>query len=157
MRPNPYAADLGDREPLSAFNDTPQQIRQHVQGWTREQFERSYAPGKWSARQVLIHLAQTEMALGTRVRYALTEPKYQAQAFEQDVWMPLDSGIDARTALDAYTTLRRVNVSLFQSLTPAHRARTFTHPEYGELTVEWVLRQLAGHDIHHFKQLQLGG
>ena len=32
-------------------------------------FDRPYAPGKWTARQVLIHLAQTELALGTRTRF----------------------------------------------------------------------------------------
>jgi hypothetical protein len=43
---------------------------------------------------------------------------------------------------------------MFTGMTPAQRQRTFTHPEYGDLTVEWVAAQLAGHDIHHLKQLQ---
>ena len=155
MRANPYAADLGDREPLAAFSEAPERIRQVVSGWSEAQFERSYAPGKWTARQVLIHLAQTELAIGTRVRFALAEPGYRAQSFEQDAWIPLDAAADARMALDVYTVLRRFNVALFQSLTSAQRERTFSHPEYGELSVEWVLRQLAGHDIHHWKQLRV--
>jgi hypothetical protein len=28
-----------------------------------------------------------------------------------------------------------------------------THPEYGTLTVWWIAEQIAGHDIHHLKQL----
>jgi hypothetical protein len=35
------------------------------------------------------------------------------------------------------------------------RKRPFTHPEYGELTPDWVAAQLAGHDIHHLKQLHV--
>jgi uncharacterized damage-inducible protein DinB len=154
MKPNPYGADLGDRDALQAFAATPGRIRETVERWGEDRFERSYAPGKWSARQVLIHLAQTELALGTRVRFALTAPGYQAQSFEQDAWLPLDSSVDARTALDVYTTLRRLNVALFRSLTPAQRQRSFQHPEYGQLTVQWVLQQLAGHDIHHLKQVE---
>lgn len=154
MRPNPYGADLGERDPLEAFGETPGRVRQLIDRWDDARFARSYAPGKWTARQVLIHLAQTELALGTRVRFALTERSYQAQSFEQDAWLPVDSSIDARTALDVYTTLRRLNAAMFRSLTPAQRERTFQHPEYGELTVEWVLRQMAGHDIHHLKQLE---
>lgn len=73
MHPNPYGADLGDRDPLEAFADTPSRIRQLVERWGEDRFERSYAPGKWSARQVLVHLVQTELALGTRIRFALTE------------------------------------------------------------------------------------
>ena len=102
---------------------------------------------------VLIHLAQTELALTTRVRFALSQPGYTAQPFSQDDWISLDAQADARTALDAYTTLRRLNVAMFRGLTAEQRQRTFTHPEYGTLTVDWVANQMAGHDIHHLKQI----
>ena len=151
--PNPYAADLGNRDALQALGETPERIRATVQNWTEAQLERSYAPGKWSVRQVLIHLAQTELALTTRVRFALSQPGYAAQAFSQDDWLPLDGKTDARAALDAYTALRRFNVAMFRSLTSEQRERTFTHPEYGTLTVGWVAKQIAGHDIHHLKQI----
>ena len=152
--PNPYAADLGARDAIDALGETPGRIRATVEKWTADQFERSYAPGKWSARKVLIHLAQTELALGTRVRFALSQPEYAAQAFSQDDWLPLDGSADAHTALDVYTTLRRLNLAMFRSLTPEQRDRTFAHPEYGTLTVGWVANQMAGHDIHHLKQFE---
>lgn len=153
--PNPYAEDLGTRDPLEAFADTPYRLRALVEGWTDQQFERSYAPGKWTMRQVLIHLAQMELALGTRMRYALTEDGYTAQNLSQDEWLPVDSGVDARTALDVYTTLRRMNVAMIRRLTPEQRDRPFTHPEYGSLTVGWVTAQMAGHDIRHLKQFEM--
>lgn len=101
--PNPYSADLGNRDALQALGDTPERIRAAVEHWTEAEFERTYAPGKWSFRTVLIHLAQTELALCTRVRFALGQPGYTAQPFSQDDWIPLDAQADARTALDAYT------------------------------------------------------
>ena len=155
MHPNPYAADLGSLDPLDALGQTPQQIRTLVGGWTDEQFERTYAPGKWSARRILVHLAQTEFALGTRARYALTQPGYAAQAFSQDDWMPLDDRTDARTALDAYTSLRRLTMYMWRSLSEDQWKRTFSHPEYGELDVRWIAAQMAGHDIHHLRQFEL--
>lgn len=151
---NPYGADLGEREPLDALADTPFRIRDLVSSWSDSMFERSYAPGKWSIRRVLVHLAQTELALPTRARYALTQPRYTAQAFSQDDWLPLDDGADARTALDAYVTLRRLNLAMWRRLSPDQLQRTFQHPEYGELTVGWILAQMAGHDIHHLKQIE---
>lgn len=154
MQANPYAAALGDRDPLDALDDTPRRMRAIVERWTSEQFERSHAPGKWSVRQVLIHLAQTELALGTRARFALSQSAYVAQAFSQDHWLPLDSSVDARTALDVYTMLRRLNVALFRNLTSEQRDRTFAHPEYGTLTVGWIANQMAGHDLHHLQQIE---
>jgi hypothetical protein len=151
---NPYAEDLGSRAPLEALADTADGIRRLVEPWSTETFERSYAPGKWSAREILVHLVQTELALSTRARFALTQPGYTAQPFSQDDWMPVDSASSARTALGAYTALRGLNLEMWKRLTPEQLERAFKHPEYGDLTVGWIMAQMAGHDIHHFKQLQ---
>ena len=151
---NPYADDLGDRAPLDALAATPERIRQMVGSWSLDKFEKSYAPGKWSARKILVHLAQTELALSTRARFAATERGYTAQPFSQDDWMPIDEAADARTALEAFLALRQFNLAMWKKLTPDQRDRAFSHPEYGELTVGWIMAQMAGHDIHHLKQLE---
>lgn len=155
--PNPYASALGPRDPLEALADTPVRIRGAVRDWTGAQFERTYAPGKWSVRTVLIHLAQTELALGTRVRFALTRPDYAAQSFFQDEWLPLDGTVNAIVALDVYTALRGMNVAMFRRLPQTALDREFTHPELGVLTVGWVAAQMAGHDLHHLQQIEAAG
>jgi hypothetical protein len=154
MQKNPYAADLGSTDPLKALAETPRKIRSLVGTWSTKRWERSYAPGKWSARRVLIHLAQAELALTTRVRFAASQDGYVAQPFDQDAWLLLDDHADGPTALDAYTALRRLNLAMFKGMTPVQRKRTFTHPEYGQLSPDWVAAQIAGHDIHHLKQLK---
>jgi hypothetical protein len=154
MQKNPYAADLGSIDPLKALAETPRKIRRLLDTWPAKQWARSYAPGKWSARRILIHLAQAELALTTRVRFAASQDGYVAQPFDQDAWLLLDDHADGPTALDAYTALRRLNLAMFKGMTPAQRKRRFTHPEFGALTPEWVAAQLAGHDLHHLKQLQ---
>jgi hypothetical protein len=151
---NPYAADLGSRNPLDALVETPERIRGLVEKWPADRWERSYAPGKWSARRILIHLVQTELALTTRVRFGASRDGYVAQPFDQDQWLALDDRADGMLALDAYTALRRLNVTMFRGMTPVQRQRTFEHPEYGDLTPDWVAAQLAGHDLHHLRQLE---
>ena len=152
--PNPYRDDLGSRNPLEALADTPQKIRAIVEQWPADRWEKSYAPGKWSARRVVIHLAQMEIGLPIRVRFAVAQDGYVAQPLDQDAWLAVDDHADGPTALDAYIALRRLNVAMFKNLSPAQRQRTFKHPEYGDLTADWVAAQIAGHDIHHLKQLQ---
>ena len=154
MHPNPYAEALGSIDPLAALAETPGRIRTIVERWGDDHFERSYAPGKWSARLILVHLAQTELALSTRARFAASVPGYVAQAFSQDEWLRLDEATEARTALDAYVAVRKFNVEMWRRLSPPQRAATFQHPEYGELTLNWIMEQMAGHDIHHLRQLE---
>ena len=150
----PYSNDLAGHEPIAALRETAARIAAIAGGWSSADFERSYAPGKWSARQVLIHLAQTELALGTRARMALSTPNYTAQAFDQDQWLARDATLSGRAALDAFAALAAMNLAMFEALTPADRERTLSHPEYGALTVEWILQQMAGHQIHHLRQLE---
>jgi len=149
----PYTADLGGREPLAAIRDSLERVRSLTGAWTTAHFERSYAPGKWSARQIFIHLAQTEMALGNRARMALTVPAYAAQAFEQDHWIARESHLSGPDAVEAFIAMARVNLVLFDSLSPADRQIALTHPEYGSLTVDWIIHQMAGHQRHHLAQL----
>lgn len=154
MAANPYADALGSLDPLVALAQTPQQIRDLVSSWPADRWEKSYAPGKWTAREIIIHLVETEMALTTRVRFALSQENYTAQPFNQDEWIKADARIDAQTALDAYLALRRFDVQMFKALTPWQMQRPFNHPEYGALSAEWVMAQLAGHDLHHLDQLR---
>jgi hypothetical protein len=163
----PYTADLDEREPLAAMTDTSTRLRALLGAWSPAHFERTYAPGKWTARQILIHLAQTELALGNRARMALATPNYVAQAFDQDVWMEKEAGragmagvagteraVSAHVALEALVSLSAMNRAFFESLSAADRATPFSHPEYGALTVDWIIHQMAGHGIHHLKQLE---
>ena len=150
----PYTADLGERDPLAAMNDSSTRFRALLDGWTPTQFERTYAPGKWTARQILVHLAQTELALGNRARMALATPNYVSQAFDQDAWMAREPSVGGRDALDALFGLNAMNRAFFGALSAADRATPFTHPEYGAITIDWVLHQMAGHHIHHLKQLE---
>jgi uncharacterized damage-inducible protein DinB len=153
----PYSADLGAREPISAMRDAVSRIASLVAGWSAAQYERSYAPGKWTARQVLLHLAQSELAFGMRARMALSVPNYLSQPFDQDRWVALEadqnglSGADAAAALVAMNAMNR---ALFTKLSASERATPFSHPEYGALTVDWLIHQMAGHLMHHVPQVE---
>src|SRR5262245_15060369 len=150
----PYTADLADRNPLEAIGDSIHKLESLTRGWSAHDYERRYAPGKWTARQVIIHLAQTELALGARARMALSTPNYAAQSFDQDAWMSRETAISGKDATLALLALMRMNLALFAALSGTDRESPLTHPEYGSLTVDWIIHQMAGHHIHHLRQLQ---
>src|ERR1043166_8783884 len=47
---------------------------------------RTYAPGKWSVRFILHHLADSETVLYDRIRRVLSEPRQVLWVFDQDAW-----------------------------------------------------------------------
>ena len=149
----PYTPQLEGQDPIAAMRASVRRFEKLL-SWTPEQLERPYAPGKWTARQVLVHLAQTEIALGSRARFALSTPDYTSQGFDQDAWFPHDAGLGAHDAVRVLLALIPMNASMYAGLSQPQRETPFTHPEYGPLTVEWILYQQAGHHIHHLKQLE---
>lgn len=153
MSQNPYAKYVDGEDLLVTLEQTPRRIEEIVRAWTPADFERSYAPGKWPARQLLTHLAQAEMVFANRLRFGLAEDGYVIQPFDQDAWMDVEAHADGLAALGAYLGLRQMNLALCRTLSPAQRARTFRHPEKGEVSVEWVMTFFAGHERHHLPQL----
>lgn len=68
--------------------------------------------------------------------------------------MAKESSTAGREALEALLATNALNRAFFNALSPADRATPFSHPEYGALTVDWIVHQMAGHLMHHLIQLE---
>ncbi len=152
--PNPYADLVGGADPLALLSKTPHRIADTVEGWDARRWSRPYAPGKWTGAQVMLHLAHDEIVWGGRVRMALSEPAYVVQPMDGGAWVSRESPPDPLHALGAYTTLRHLDIDLWNRLSPAERERPFRHPEFGDISAGWILALLAGHDLHHLAHLE---
>ncbi len=148
-----YADLLGSQDPLAVLAATPERIENLVRGWDGGRWSRSYGPGKWNAGQLVLHLAHDEIGWGNRVRLCLSQDGYVAQPWDGGRWVELESSTPPATALAAFVALRRLNLALYGRLSPEERARSFAHPEFGRISSEWIIRTLAGHDLHHLRQL----
>ena len=151
---NRYTDLLAGRDPLVVIRENVDLVKTMTRRWDEARFNRPYSPGKWSARQVLTHLAHTELALGYRARMALATPGYAAQKFDQDAWMARETIITGPEAVAAFVATSRLNTALFEGLSAADRAVSMSHPEYGSITVDWIIHLLAGHQAHHITQIR---
>ena len=151
---NPYAAFLEGRDPFTVIAETPAALEQLIRGRDAKALDTPPAPGKWSVRQILIHLADTEIAFGFRLRQAMAEPNHTIQPFDQDRWAEHYSAYDAPTALQTFTVLRRWNIQFLNALPPAAFAKAVTHPERGAMTLETIVETMGGHDRNHIRQIE---
>jgi hypothetical protein len=119
-----------------------------------QRLEISPAPGKWSARDIIAHLADAEVAFAFRLRQTLAEDHHVIQPFDQDLWARSYPGCDAQLALAALTALRAWNVALIGSVQPRHLSKTVTRPERGTMTFQTIVETMAGHDRNHIQQIE---
>ena len=155
---NPYVERmlglLGDRPMLESLGHTAKRIEGIAGTLDAGRMERTYAPGKWTARQILAHLADAEVGIGFRLRQALAEENHAAQPFDQDLWATRYTGLDGATALRSFVALRAWNLALIRSLTPQDLERPYVHGERGPESVGLIVKMLAGHDLNHLAQLE---
>lgn len=154
MNEPPYGVHLDGLDPFACLTDTPARLAGIVRGWPAAAFERSHAPGKWTARQNLAHLAHAEMVFAVRLRFALAEDGYVVRPFDQDLWMTAEPDVEPIVALEAYLALRRMTLALCRGMNDAQRRRTCEHPEFGAISVMWLVRFFAGHERSHLAQFE---
>jgi uncharacterized damage-inducible protein DinB len=152
--PVPYSEHVGDRDPVVLMASTLDGYRTTLANVSNAEWRHPWQPGKWSLREIMVHVAQWEMIFGYRLACGVSMPGFSIQAADQDALMTRTAGIDGPAALAAFDGVRRMNLGLVRSLSAADRATTVKHPEYGVLTADNLIVQLTGHAIHHLKQLQ---
>lgn len=154
MEENPYAKHLEDRDAVDILTATSAHLRELFAAHTPEEIVHIPAPGKWSLRELMAHLADCEIAWSWRMRQILSLDNPALQSFKQDVWAEHYSGYDFATAQLTFDTLRAWNLRLLATITDADRSRQASHPERGTLTLRTVLETMAGHDVHHIRLLE---
>lgn len=151
---NPYASQLGDQDPIRVLSATASRLQELAESLGDSRIEQPIAPGKWSPRQIFIHLADCELAFGFRYRQTLAEDNHMVQPFDQDKWAGAYAAYDAAQALETFTALRRWNLALVRALTAEQMSKTVMHPERGQETLLGLIEISAGHDINHLRQLE---
>src|SRR5579863_5409927 len=151
---NPYASHMDSRPPLDTISDTPRRLAELIETIGPDRVNLPPAPGKWSARDIVSHLADSEFVFGFRLRQTLAEDHHVIQPFDQDLWARSYGDCDAQLALATLSTLRAWNIVLIQSVKPADLAKPVTHPERGTMTFQTIVETMAGHDRNHIKQIE---
>ena len=154
---NPYAAQLGTQDARAVLASTPGLLQQATAALSPEQIAAPIAPGKWSPREIVAHLADCELAFSFRLRQTLAAPAAEPallQPFDQDAWAKRYSGYDLPAALELFRANRLWNLKLIGTLSQADFDRPALHPERGPQTFQSILEMIAGHDLNHLVQLQ---
>ncbi len=154
MELNPYAKFLGKRDPLEVIETTCPSLVRLFERFTRDQVELRPASGKWSPREIVAHLADSELVFGFRLRQTLAEDHPTMQPFDQDRWAARYANHDFDAAMRMLDAARNWNLLLLYDVTAAERQRPTTHPERGTMTLWTIVQTMAGHDINHLQQIE---
>jgi uncharacterized damage-inducible protein DinB len=151
---NPYEKFLAAREPLTVLASTARHLEKIVDELGPAQTDVAPAQGKWSAREIVCHLADCEMAFAFRIRQTLAEDHHRIQPFDQEKFAVNYSAYGLQEALTTFGAARNWNLALLRSLPQEAYSKAVTHPERGSMTFQTIVETMAGHDANHLGQLE---
>ena len=151
---NPYAAFLGDRDPVQVIGATAGRLTGLLGTLGAEGCERALAPGKWSAREILCHLADCELVFAFRLRQALAQDRHVIQPFDQEKWAATYSVYRADEALAVFSSVRRWTLRLLEGAPAEAWPKMLHHPERGDMSFRVLVETMAGHDLNHLGQIE---
>jgi uncharacterized damage-inducible protein DinB len=130
---------------------TPARMRAAVAGLSDAQLDTPYRDGGWTVRQVVHHVPDSHMNAYTRLKLALTEHEPAIKPYDEAAWAKLNDVRDTpiETSLLLLDTLHARWGTLLDAMTDADFERTLRHPDYGVMTLDWLVALYAWHGRHH--------
>jgi hypothetical protein len=156
---NPYFQRYVDQVPegdvLRVLRESGRDVVRALRGIPEERGGHRYAEGKWSVREVVGHISDTERIFAYRALRFARGDTTPLQSFDENAYVPA-SGAEQRTLaslVDEFEAVRTATVLLFESL--PDDAWTRHGPASGkEITVRALAYIAAGHALHHFRILR---
>lgn len=142
---------------IREISEFPKRFRAAVEDLSDTQLNTPYREGGWTVRQVVHHVPDSHLQGYVRFKLALTEDRPLIKTYDQAVW---SETADARRApiemsLDLLDALHERWVAFLHSLSEEEFARTYRHPELGEVDLEKTLQLYAWHGRHHLGHVMI--
>jgi hypothetical protein len=150
-----YVELVPDGDILAALAGQIEETVALLSGVSPEQSQHRYAPGKWSLRQVVGHVADTERVFAYRALVFARGDRTELPSFDENGYAEA-SPAAARPLADAIedlTSVRRATLSLLRGLPPEAWARTGV-ANANPASVRALAWIIAGHERHHCKVLR---
>ena len=126
-----------------------------LSGVSEERAGRGYGPGKWTLKEVLLHMIDAERVFSYRLLRIARGDTTPLPGFEQDDWVP-NSGANARSVaslLLEFTVVRAATLQLMDALEPSAWARRGTASDK-PASARALAYVCAGHERHHQRILR---
>jgi DinB family protein len=128
---------------------------QFLKNITPDKLKSTYAIGKWTIPEIIVHIMDTERVFAYRLLRIARGDKTNLPGYEQDDYVKecYANERDFEEILQEYTNLRRSTISLLKGLSNKLLLR-YGNANNMNVTVVQLAYMLTGHEIHHIKVIK---
>jgi len=140
---------------IDQYKDGYRAVAEALTGATDAELDAHPAPGKWSAREIVHHLADSEMTSAIRLRLLLATERPTILGYDENEFakrLHYDRPIEA--SLAALEAARRSTAEILDRLEEPDWVREGTHTDSGRYTMDTWLEIYAVHANNHAAQIR---
>ena len=140
---------------IAKYKEGYHTVSEALRGITEKELDARPAPGKWSPREIVHHLGDSEMTSAIRLRRLIAEDRPSIQGYDQETFarrLYYDRPIKA--SLEAFRWAQETTAEILERMTDAEWMREGTHTEMGRYAVEHWLEIYAVHAHNHAEQIR---
>lgn len=145
-----YVQKCKDEDVLAALAKGIEEVNELFASLTEEQLKSAYAEGKWTIKEVLQHLMDSERIFCYRALRFARNDNANLLGFEQDDYVPY-SGANERNSMEMlqeYNAIRQATITLFKNFTDEMLVRIGIASN-NKISVRALVYVTAGHEKHH--------
>jgi DinB superfamily len=141
---------------IARYADGYQEVLNALEGFPNDSLGAHPIPGKWSAKEIVHHLADSEGTSAIRLRRLLVEDNPVIQGYDEAEFARRlkYNERDMAPAMDAFRAARATTAQLLSMMSDADWQREGTHSESGRYTPEHWLTIYAAHAHNHAAQIR---
>jgi len=150
-----YIQELPDHSLLQILPYQNRQFLDLLSDFSEQSSQRRYEPGKWSVKEVLGHLADTELIFQYRALSLARGERKPLPGYDHDHYV-LNANFDdvpLHELLERIRLTREITISLFQSFSPVQLMRSGI-VNGNPFSVRAIGFVIAGHEMHHMKVIR---
>ena len=150
-----YIIQVEGDEVLEVLTRGLRDIMELLGNLPEEKWEYRYAPEKWTIKELVIHMIDTERIFAYRCLRIARNDQTPLIGFEQNGYVPYSNAAERspQSIMEEYKTVRAATLSLFQHLRPEDLIRRGTTSGF-PTSCRSTAFALAGHEVHHMKVLR---
>jgi len=144
------------KELIATYAAGYDEVMNALNGFPVESLAAHPIPGKWSAREIVHHLGDSETTSAGRLRKLLVDDNPTIQGYDQDKFATKlrYNERDMAPALEAFRSARETTGQLLELMNEDDWKRAGTHTESGPYSMEDWLKIYAAHAHNHAAQIR---
>jgi hypothetical protein len=155
--PDLYAA-IPTARLIEVYAAGPARLRTALEGLDEFAWTAKPRPGKWSIREIALHVTDSELVGAGRIRLTRAQPGSGFFAYDENAWAGVydyqhADAASVERSLALFGALRSYLLPVFAGATAAAWNHPALHPERGAITLRNLLELYADHSERHIDQI----